>query len=94
MNYFGSTKRRRRTRRKRRQRRTRRKRRQRRTRGGVELFGFRRWVKKKMDKRKEKKERAKEQAQEKAHRYKIWGNISKAPDGPFNPQYRARTNGY
>ena len=84
----GRRKRRRRTRR-------RRKRRQRRTRRGGELFGFRRWVKKKTGytASQEKKRIKKEEQKQKKHRTEIYGNLSRAPDDPFNPYHSPRTNG-
>ena len=77
----------RRRRRKRRTRRRRRKRRRRRTRRGGEIFGFRRWVRKKTAAQKAKKRAAAQKAKANAHHTKIYGDLRNVPDTPFNPQY-------
>ena len=70
-----------------RHRRPRRRRRRRRTRRGGEIFGFRRWVRKKTAAQKEKKRTAAQKAKANAHHTKIYGDLRNVPDTPFNPQY-------
>jgi len=67
--------------------RPRRRRRRRRTRRGGEIFGFRRWVRKKTAAQKAKKRAAAQKAKANAHHTKIYGDLRNVPDTPFNPQY-------
>jgi len=78
---------RRRRKRRTRHRRPRRRRRRRRTRRGGEIFGFRRWVRKKTAAQKEKKRTAAQKAKANAHHTKIYGDLRNVPHTPFNPQY-------